>query len=109
MLILTYQTGKPGFISDPVIDTSRNQIIYALAWLRQVYGPGTRNQFDIRDHSETVRAQRFAPSCLSEMTTTIQFRPKRNVIMHQGVTVENVDEDKACRTKRQSNEGDVLG
>jgi hypothetical protein len=103
MLILTYQTGKPGFISDPVIDTSRNQIIYAHCVApTKVYGPqGTRNQFDIRDHSEDRKGaaiRSFMP--LGEMTTTIQFRPeKKAVIMHQGVTVENVDEDKACRTK----------
>ncbi|MCK4344055.1 MAG: hypothetical protein KAX05_02125, partial [Bacteroidales bacterium] len=37
---------------------------------------------------------------LGEMTTTIKFDPhKKQVIFHQGKTVENVDEDKACRTK----------
>jgi hypothetical protein len=37
---------------------------------------------------------------LGEMTTTIQFdHKKKQVIFHQGKTVENVDEDKACRTK----------
>ena len=34
------------------------------------------------------------------MTTTIEFSPlRKEVIFHQGKTVENVDEDKACRTK----------
>jgi len=28
-LMMTYQVGHPGFISDPVIDTSKNRIIYA--------------------------------------------------------------------------------
>ena len=31
MLAMTYLVGRPGFISDPVIDTSKNQIIYALS------------------------------------------------------------------------------
>ena len=90
MLIMTYQIGKPGFISDPVIDTSRNQIIYAHCVApTKVYGPqGTRNQFDIRDHSEDRKGaaiRSFMP--LGEMTTTIQFRPeKKSQIMHQGVT-----------------------
>jgi hypothetical protein len=34
------------------------------------------------------------------MTTTLEFEPgRKQVIIHQAKTVENVDEDKACRTK----------
>ena len=34
------------------------------------------------------------------MTTTIQFDPTRKeILLHQGKSVANVDEDKACRTK----------
>jgi len=37
---------------------------------------------------------------LGEMTTTLEFNPdSRKVIIHQGKTVANIDEDKACRTK----------
>jgi hypothetical protein len=37
---------------------------------------------------------------LGEMTTTLLFDAgKKQVIMHQGLTVENVDEDMACRNK----------
>mgnify|MGYP001033703720 CR=1 FL=1 len=37
---------------------------------------------------------------LGEMTTTLEFDAgKKQVIVHQGVTVENVDLDRACRNK----------
>jgi len=52
-LIMSYQTGRPGFISDPVIDTSKNQIIYAHCVApSKVYGPdGPYNPIHIRSHS----------------------------------------------------------
>lgn len=103
MLLMTYFVNRPGFISDPVIDTSKNQIIYAHCVApTKVYGPdGPASPFHIRDHSEdrkgaVVRA--LLP--LGEMTTTLKFAPARKeVILHQGKTVANIDEDKACRTK----------
>ena len=35
MLAITYATGRPGYISDPVIDTAKNQIVYAHCVARQ--------------------------------------------------------------------------
>jgi hypothetical protein len=34
------------------------------------------------------------------MTTSVEFGPERKeILFHQGKAVENVDEDRACRTK----------
>ena len=54
MLAITYLTGRPGYISDPVIDTSKNQIIYAHCVApNRVFGPGgPANPYHIRNHSE---------------------------------------------------------
>jgi len=102
-LIMTYLVGRPGFISDPVIDTSKNQIIYAhCIATTKVFGPdGPSNPYHIRDHSEDRKgACNRSLMPLGEMTTTLQFdHHKKKVILHQGVSVENVDEDMACRTK----------
>ncbi len=102
-MLMSSLTGRPGFISDPVIDTSRNRIIYAhCVGPTKVYGPsGAQNPYHIRDHSEDRKgACNRSLMPLGEMTTTVLFDYiKREVIMHQGVTVENVDDDKACRTK----------
>jgi L-fucose isomerase-like protein len=102
-LLMTYLAGRPGFISDPVIDTSKNQIIYAHCMAStHMFGPdGGANPYHIRDHSEDRKgACNRSLFPLGGMTTTIQFdHIKKQIIFHQGVAIENVDEDKACRTK----------
>jgi uncharacterized protein (DUF1330 family) len=103
MLLMRYLVGRPGFISDPVIDTAKNQIIYAHCVApTKVFGPdGSSNPFHIRSHSEDRKGacdRSLMP--LGEMTTTIEFDAgKKQVIFHQGKTVENVDLDLACRNK----------
>ena len=103
MLLMGYLTGRPGYISDPVIDTSKNQIIYAHCVApNKVYGPdGRTNPYHIRNHSEDRKGAAVRSLMpLGEMTTTLEFDPdKKQVILHQAKTVENIDEDKACRTK----------
>lgn len=102
-LLMTYLVGRPGFISDPVIDTSKNQIIYARCVApTKVFGPnGPSNPYHLRNHSEDRKGASVRSLMpLGEMTTTIRFEcSKKQVIFHQGKTVANIDEDKACRTK----------
>ena len=103
MLVMSQMTGRPGYISDPVLDTSKNQIIYAHCVApNKVFGPqGPSNPYHIRNHSEDRKGavvRSLMP--LGYMTTTLEFHPlRKEVIFHQGKAVENVDEDKACRTK----------
>jgi len=103
MLLMGYLVGRPGYISDPVIDTSKNQIIYAHCVApSKVFGPGgSSNPYHIRSHSEDRKGacvRSLMP--LGEMTTTLEFNSdSRKVIFHQGKSVANIDEDKACRTK----------
>jgi L-fucose isomerase-like protein len=103
MLLFTYLTGRPGMISDPVIDTSKNQIIYTHCVApSKVYGPaGPTNPYQIRSHSEDRKGAAIrALLPLGELTTTIEVDASKNeLILHQAKTVENIDEDKACRTK----------
>jgi len=68
----------------------------------KVFGPdGPTNPYHIRSHSEDRKGAAVRSLLpLGEMTTTIQFDPrKKQVLLHQGKTVANIDEDKACRTK----------
>jgi hypothetical protein len=103
MLVMGYLTGRPGYISDPVIDTSKNQIIYAhCVGMNKVYGPqGKANPYHIRNHSEDRKGAAIRSLMpLGEMTTSLEIDPdKKEIIIHRAKTVENVDEDKACRTK----------
>jgi len=103
MLLMSYLVGRPGFISDPVIDTSKNQIIYThCVGMNKVYGPdGKSNPYHIRNHSEDRKGAAIRSLMpLGEITTTVEFdADRKEVVMHRAKTVENVDEDKACRTK----------
>ncbi len=103
MLLMTYLVGRPGYISDPVIDTAKNQIIYAHCVApNKVFGPeGSSNPYHIRSHSEDRKGAAVRSLMpLGKMTTTLEFNPdKSQVIIHQGKSVANIDEDKACRTK----------
>ena len=103
MVLMTDLVGRPGYISDPVIDTAKNQIIYAHCVApNKVFGPqGKANPYHIRDHSEDRKGAAVRSLMpLGEMTTTLRFNPvSREVIFHQARTVANIDEDKACRTK----------
>jgi len=103
MLVMSYLVGRPGYISDPVIDTSKNQIIYAHCVApSKVYGPnGPSNPYHIRDHSEDRKGAAVRSLMpVGQITSTLKFNPgRRQVIFHQARAVANVEEDKACRTK----------
>ncbi|MCX5648163.1 MAG: hypothetical protein NTX40_03565 [Planctomycetota bacterium] len=103
MLAVGILTGRPGYISNPVIDLAKNQIIYAHCVApTKVFGPeGATNPYHIRSHSEDRRGAAVRSILpLGYMTTTLEFLPgRRQAIFHQGKTVANIDKDKACRTK----------
>jgi len=103
MLAMTYLTGRPGYISDPVIDTSKNQIIYAHCVApTKVFGPaGSSNPYHIRSHSEDRKGasmRSLMPIGYLTSTLTVDTN-KKEIIFHQGKSVENIDQDMACRTK----------
>jgi len=99
----TLSGGRPGFISDPVIDTSRRQIIYAHCVApNKIFGPqGNTNPFRIMTHSEDrngASVQSVLP--VNYMTTTLQINNNRKeILFHQAVAVDNDPDDRACRTK----------
>jgi len=104
MVAMTALTqGRPGFISDPVIDTSSRQIIYAhCVASNRVFGPeGPANPFEILTHSEDRQGASLRSTMpLGYMTTTVEFAPERKTILfHQGKAVANSTDDRACRTK----------
>ncbi|MCX6902207.1 MAG: hypothetical protein NTW03_01750 [Verrucomicrobia bacterium] len=95
--------GRPGYISDPVMDSAKGEIIYAHCVApTKVFGPaGTANPYEILTHSEDRQGaslRSFLP--VGYLTTTLQFEPKRKEIMfHQAKAVGNDSNDRACRTK----------
>ncbi|MDI6699056.1 MAG: hypothetical protein QME85_08990 [Candidatus Saccharicenans sp.] len=103
MLLAGYLAGRPGYISDPVIDTSQNKIIYAHCVApTRVFGPdGPANPYRIRNHSEDRKGaaiQSILPA--GELVTSFELNSESGeIVLHQAITTGNVEEDKACRTK----------
>ncbi|HNW56256.1 MAG TPA: hypothetical protein PLR88_00490 [Bacteroidales bacterium] len=99
----TLTDGRPGFISDPVIDTSKRQIIYAHCVApNKMFGPqGEVNPFRIMTHSEDrsgASVQSVMP--VNYMTTTLEIKQEtKEILFHQAVAVDNDPDDRACRTK----------
>jgi len=104
MVALTTMTkGRAGFISDPVLDVSTKQVIYAHCVMsNKVFGPnGATNPFSIMTHSEDRQGAsvRSTPP-VGYMTTSVCVRPQwKEIIFHQAKTVGNIVNDRACRTK----------
>jgi hypothetical protein len=103
LIVNTLTQGRPGYISDPVIDTSKRQIIYAHCVApKKMFGPdGSTCEYKIMNHSEDrqgASVRSILP--LGYMTTTIDVLPQnKEIIMHQGKAIENDPDDRACRTK----------
>jgi hypothetical protein len=104
MLIGTTLTqGRPGYISDPVIDTAKRRIIYAhCVASNRVFGPqGQTNPFQILTHSEDrqgASVRSFLPT--GYLTTTVEFDPLwKQILFHQGKAVANDPDERGCRTK----------
>lgn len=104
MVTLTALTnGRPGYISDPVVDTAERRIIYAhCVASNKVFGPdGPANPFEILTHSEDrqgASVRSIVPA--GHMTTTVEVAPERKLLLfHRAKAVGNSPDDRACRTK----------
>lgn len=95
--------GRTGFISDPVLDIAKRQIIYAHCVApNRAFGPeGEDNPIEILTHSEDrqgASVRSLLP--VDYMTTTIEFGAfRKELLFHRGKAVDNIIEDRACRTK----------
>jgi hypothetical protein len=99
----TLTQGRPGYISDPVIDTAKRQIIYAhCVASNKAFGPqGKANPFQILTHSEDrqgASVRSLLPT--GYLTTTVEFdQGRKQVLFHLAKAVGNDPDDRACRTK----------
>jgi hypothetical protein len=97
-------TGRAGYVSDPALDTSKNQIVYSHCMaLTKVFGPkGESNKFRIRTlHNRDPRGC-CAESFLPEGYMTTSFRTnvaQKKMVIHQAKAVGNLDADRGCRTQ----------
>lgn len=102
-LAIRYLTGRAGFISDPVIDTATNQIIYAhCSAATKWFGPDSApSPYFLRSHSEdhnSTSIQTIMP--VGETVTTVKMDIEtHSMALHTAKAVGNVTEEKGCRTK----------
>ena len=104
MVVMTTLTkGRPGFISDPVLDIVNKEIIYAhCVASNKPFGPqGASNPFTIMTHSEDRQGASIRSILpVGYMTTTLKMHPgRKEILFHQAKAVDNSDDDRACRTK----------
>ena len=95
--------GRPGYISDPVIDTAKRQIIYAhCVASNKAFGPaGKTNPYEILTHSEDrqgAAVRSLLPT--GYLTTSLKLdEARKEIIFHRALAVDNDPDDRACRTK----------
>jgi len=104
MLMARILSGRPGYVSDPVLDTSKNQIVYAhcVATTRALGPREAANRFRIRTlHNRDPRgccAQSFLPE--GYMTTSFRTNfARKQMVIHQAKAVGNLDSERGCRTQ----------
>jgi len=109
-LLLTSFSGKPGFVSDPVFDTSRNEIIHAhcvsATALQGVGGPSA--PYIVRTHMEDnkgVSMQVLVP--IGDTVTCGKFLDATRFALSTGQVVGNVDDPRGCRTKFRTRVADA--
>ena len=112
MMICRDMFNRNSFASDPVLDTSSNQIVYAhcVAPTRMLGPDSEPNAFRIRSHAEDglgASIQSIMPE--GYMTTSIGWDDDlETIVLHRARAVDNVDEERACRTKLAAEvEGDI--
>jgi hypothetical protein len=101
-LLVTSFSGKPGFVSDPVFDTSKDEVIHAhcvaatrLTGIREKPAP-----YIVRTHLEDhkgVSMQVLAPA--GGPVTVARFAGAKKIMLSTGECLGNVDDERGCRTK----------
>jgi hypothetical protein len=101
-LIFTYLVGKPGFVTDPVIDLSNSTIIHAhCVAATQMLGPGTKpSPFHIRNHLEDARgASLMVKLPVGQKVTMARLLGTDKMLFSTGDAVDSPFVDRGCRTK----------
>jgi len=101
-LIFSYLVGKPGFVTDPVIDMSNSTIIHAhCVAATQMLGPGTKpSPYDIRNHLEDARGASLMVKLPVGMKVSMaRLIGTNKMLFSTGDAVDSPFVDRGCRTK----------
>jgi L-fucose isomerase-like protein len=102
-MIVGFIANRPGYISDPVLDTAANQIIHAhcVAATKMAGPDGPRDPHYIRSHAEDKKGVSLQVKMkVGQPITLAKYIPFDEMLISTGEIVGNVDTgDRACRTK----------
>jgi hypothetical protein len=109
-LLLTSFSGRPGFVSDPVFDTSRNEVIHAhcVSATTMLGVGGASSPYIIRSHMEDnkgVSLQVLVP--VADTVTVGKFLNPEKFAISTGEVIDNVDDPRGCRTKFRTRVADA--
>ncbi len=108
-LLVTSFSGKPGFVSDPVFDTSRNEVIHAhcvSATAMQGSGQPT-SPYMIRTHLEDHKGVSVQVLLEGKGPVTVaRFAGPAKFLLSTGEAAGNVDDERGCRTKMRTRVAD---
>ena len=101
-LIFTYTFGVPGYVSDPVIDTSTNTVIHAhcVAATRMDGPAGERAPYIIRSHMEDNKGASLQVKMrVGQEITMAKLIREDTMLISTGTITGNPESDRGCRTK----------
>jgi hypothetical protein len=101
-LMFTYAFGVPGYVSDPVIDTSTNTVIHAhcVAATRMDGPGGERSPYIIRSHMEDNKGASLQVKMRTgQVITMAKLIRQETMLISTGTITGNPESDRGCRTK----------
>jgi hypothetical protein len=101
-LIFTYAFGVPGYVSDPVIDTSTNTVIHAhCVSATRMEGPaGRAAPYIIRSHMEDNKGASLQVKMqVGQVITMAKLIRQESMLISTGTITGNPESDRGCRTK----------
>lgn len=109
-LMVTSFSNMPGFVTDPVFDTSRNEVIHAhcVAATKLAGIDGAASPYLVRSHLEDnkgVSMQVLAP--VSGTVTVARFAKADKFLISTAEVIGNVDGPRGCRTKIRTKVSDA--
>ncbi|OPZ46874.1 MAG: hypothetical protein BWY94_00326 [Actinobacteria bacterium ADurb.BinA094] len=109
-MLVTPCSGMPGFVTDPVFDLSRNEVIHAhcVAATKMKGIDGPSYPYILRDHLETaegVAMQVLMPS--GETITMARFVGADRMLVSTGEVTGMVESDRGCRSQIRTRVADA--
>ena len=102
MLIFGYAFGVPGFVTDPVFDTSRNALIhFHCTSATKMDGPrGKRLPFNIRTQTDSGRGVALeVENRVGQVVTCAKFINLDTMLISTGKIIEVTNDELGCRTQ----------